>query len=176
MADMTDAALLHWIADTFSGPNEGFALSAKGIAQLRAIAARLQPTQQPPPEPGWRTIEVFEFDNLMTALDRADRKGYMPDAMVDWWNAFQYREVTNRPVEGETNAQWIPVSERLPEPNTRLLYYFEVVGVHVGEMEPGATCQANAVFHGRSGFLSGDVTHWMPLPSAPNQPQGDADV
>ena len=44
-----------------------------------------------PPE-GWKLVLVnSEFDDLMIALARAQDKGYMPDAMLDEWMAFEYR-------------------------------------------------------------------------------------
>jgi len=62
--------------------------------------------------------------------------------------------------------EWIKCSERLPEKDQRVLYYFMVVGIHAGRFKYG-TCQGDALFASAAGFLSGDVTHWMPLPEAP---------
>jgi hypothetical protein len=39
-------------------------------------------------------VKAKEFDALISVLERADRKGYMPDAMIDEWNAFDWREYT----------------------------------------------------------------------------------
>lgn len=39
---------------------------------------------------GYELVAVRNFNDLMLALDRADRKGYMPDAMAGEWEAFQY--------------------------------------------------------------------------------------
>lgn len=58
--------------------------------------------------------------------------------------------------------RWIPVSERLPEEG-------EPVLVHKGYSRPDISCYRrfqNGVFwHGRGK----EVTHWMPLPSAPEK-------
>lgn len=43
--------------------------------------------------PGYRLVAVSGLDELIDALDRADRKGYMPDAMREEWEAFCFREV-----------------------------------------------------------------------------------
>lgn len=56
---------------------------------------------------------------------------------------------------------WISVNDRLPDEGVEILYYFEITGVSVGMFE-----RPN-IFYGRSGFLTGDVTHWMPLPEPP---------
>jgi hypothetical protein len=39
----------------------------------------------------WRTVSVVGFDELMQALDHADRKGYMPDAIKEDWEAFNWK-------------------------------------------------------------------------------------
>lgn len=43
----------------------------------------------------WRKISVAsdEFDALMAALERAESKGYLPDAMAEEWAAFQWEEI-----------------------------------------------------------------------------------
>jgi hypothetical protein len=38
----------------------------------------------------WKTVSVIGFDELMNALDRADRKGYMPDAIREEWEGFNW--------------------------------------------------------------------------------------
>ena len=49
----------------------------------------------------WRKISVAseEFDALMAALDRAESKGYLPDAIAEEWEAFQWEEIYDS--EGE---------------------------------------------------------------------------
>jgi hypothetical protein len=39
----------------------------------------------------WRTVQVRGLDELIAALERAERKGYMPDAISDQWAQFDYR-------------------------------------------------------------------------------------
>ncbi|MBU9318964.1 Lar family restriction alleviation protein, partial [Burkholderia multivorans] len=38
-------------------------------------------------------VDKDRFDRLMDALDRAESKGYLPDAMADEWNAFEWEVV-----------------------------------------------------------------------------------
>ena len=55
---------------------------------------------------------------------------------------------------------WISMEDRKPEEGQAVWYYFEVVGVHPGryyKTDDGDT------FVGVRGFLTDDVTHWMPL-------------
>lgn len=57
--------------------------------------------------------------------------------------------------------QWIRVNERLPDRGQKVIYYFKLLGMFIGVYEGDNT------FSSRSGVLCDDVTHWMPLPSAP---------
>jgi len=74
----------------------------------------------------------------------------------------------------EIAMEWISVEERLPEEGQNVLFYFEVTGVEVGhytlinDVHYGKGNQ----FYNKGGFLTDDVTHWMPLPAPP---AGDKD-
>jgi hypothetical protein len=58
---------------------------------------------------------------------------------------------------------WIPVSERLPNDDAKVIYSSPHVGVWQGKyIADGCT------FSSRGGFLHcSDVSHWMPLPAQP---------
>ena len=67
--------------------------------------------------------------------------------------------------EGDGNSpatpdRWIPVSERVPESN----------GVYFG-WDGKRVLEVNCFFGGFSAnqFIHGEITHWMPLPAAPQQ-------
>lgn len=60
-------------------------------------------------------------------------------------------------------ASWIEFSIKSPEPDQKVFYFFKFTGVSVGRFAPPET------FFGKSGFLTGDVSHWMPLPSVPDE-------
>ena len=59
---------------------------------------------------------------------------------------------------------WIPVSERMPESN----------GVYFG-WDGKRVLEVNCFFGGFSAnqFIHGEITHWMPLPAAPQEVKGD---
>jgi hypothetical protein len=61
-------------------------------------------------------------------------------------------------------SEWIRVDERLPEEGQAVLYYFSMVGRHRGHFTRWTDPDGYTynVFHGKEGFLSDDVTHWMP--------------
>ena len=42
---------------------------------------------------GWKTIRVTGFDEFMEAIDRADRKGYLPHALDEPYELFDYRRI-----------------------------------------------------------------------------------
>ncbi|HFT3284302.1 TPA: DUF551 domain-containing protein [Klebsiella pneumoniae] len=58
------------------------------------------------------------------------------------------------------NKGWIPVSERMPESN----------GVYFG-WDGKRVLEVNCFFGGFSAnqFIHGEITHWMPLPAAPQE-------
>lgn len=55
------------------------------------IQQRSAPTVQVPP--GYKLVAVKGFDEMVQAMDRAVDKGYMPAAMLDEWNAFDWASV-----------------------------------------------------------------------------------
>lgn len=67
-------------------------------------------------------------------------------------------------------SEWIRMDERRPDIDQKVLYYFEMVGIHVGRYGRWTDEEGyeHDVFSGPSGFLTDDVTHWMPLPEPPN--------
>lgn len=40
-----------------------------------------------------KLVAVKNLDNLVSSLERANRKGYMPDALIQEWNDFDCREL-----------------------------------------------------------------------------------
>ena len=66
--------------------------------------------------------------------------------------------------------KWIKIADRLPKEGEWVLTYFEHTGIDVmkrhklrgEERMLGSNC-----FVGGGGFLTDDVTHWMPLPDKP---------
>lgn len=51
---------------------------------------------------------------------------------------------------------WISVKERYPDVGQDVVYFFDICGTYVGKYF-GEHC-----FGGEAGFLTDDVTHWMP--------------
>jgi hypothetical protein len=59
---------------------------------------------------------------------------------------------------------WVKMSDRKPEETQAVIYYFDMVGIHRGwyQVYTDEDGYKYDVFFGMSGFLSDDVTHWMP--------------
>src|SRR5690554_6415352 len=71
---------------------------------LDAIEADRQRRGEPV-EDGWRLIAVNEvWDALERALNRACSKGYMPDAIGEEWNAFDWTEAPQPAEPVKVNA------------------------------------------------------------------------
>ena len=73
------------------GVSKCIALSPSELAAFRAriVASLCADVEQD----GFRLVSVnVGFTELMEALDRADRKGYMPDAIYSAYEGFQYRD------------------------------------------------------------------------------------
>lgn len=69
----------------------------------------------------------------------------------------------------ESEMEWIPVTERLPEPKQKVLVATYLGGVYYGFMEPrGKFYTANNTL-ADSWCWEPDVTHWMPLPQPPKE-------
>jgi hypothetical protein len=62
------------------------------IDDVRRVALALAAQKAAPARAGWCPIMVntASFDNLIAAMDRAERKGYLPDAVVNEWLQFDY--------------------------------------------------------------------------------------
>jgi hypothetical protein len=81
-------------------------------------------------------------------------------------------------------VKWIKITDEVPEESKTLFYFFGMVGVHIGEycgIEAEYCPDTGHVFGGKSGWLTGDVTHWMYLPEGfdannhsayPDEPEG----
>ncbi len=68
-------------------------------------------------------------------------------------------------------GKWIPVSERLPEEGGRYWCYVEEQN-SLGKSHYQWNCSWNGEIWGGA-MMYGRVTHWMPLPAAPQEVKGE---
>ena len=68
---------------------------------------------------------------------------------------------------------WIKIEDQLPEDGSRVITYFEHTGVEISMYKnlKGTEDEmfGHNLFYNKSGWLTDDVTHWMPLPEPPKQ-------
>ena len=66
--------------------------------------------------------------------------------------------------------KWIKIEDKVPPEGVNLLYFFDCTGVSLGQyygIDEEYCYETGHVFASADGWLTGDVTHWMPLPDAP---------
>jgi hypothetical protein len=87
-------------------------LSPEELARMLAGRVDRAITGEPvaPIPEGFSVVLVKNFGDLMDALDRADRKGYMPDALAEEWAAFDWRAEPIEPSSPERQ----PAAETAP--------------------------------------------------------------
>ena len=74
---------------------------------------------------------------------------------------------------GVTIREWIPVTERLPDMQDEVLTYSECNGVRAGSVIVEGEGNEETIWYlCRTGKISIDVTHWMPLPEPPESEKG----
>nr|UVM90467.1 MAG: protein of unknown function DUF551 [Bacteriophage sp.] len=66
-------------------------------------------------------------------------------------------------------GKWIPVSERMPELDVRVLLYFSDYGGHIEDGCIGDEGDGPYHYFFDGDALSHEPTHWMPLPAAPQE-------
>lgn len=103
---------------------------------------------------------------------RFNKDNYTNGYVHNAWEGWQARASQ---ADG-TSGGWISVDEQLPAVNEKVMFYRAegwCFGWRIGETE-----WADDSFQDRDGYPSScyGVTHWMPLPSAPNQSQGENHV
>ena len=102
-------------------------------------------------------------ENLIKILDtHCDYAGHV-DCKDDCTECLANHLIAN----GVTVQQWIPVTERLPEPNKLVLCWWES-GDGEWEQYGFATFQRHGVWYVSNEGMP-KVTHWMPLPQPPKE-------
>jgi len=76
------------------------------------------------------------------------------------------RELESENARLKDAQRWIPVSERLPEIGVRVLFYNNFIkNIHKGWYSGDEWTSDIGIFY--NGDKLKRITHWMPLPSAP---------
>ncbi|HDG9830356.1 TPA: DUF551 domain-containing protein [Raoultella ornithinolytica] len=106
---------------------------------------------------------LFVLNNDMSSIERGT-------VAMRAWNACRAAmlQAGNSPVIPDT---WISVSERLPEEGGRYWCYVEEQN-SLGKSHYQWNCSWNGEIWGGA-MMYGRVTHWMPLPAAPQEVKGE---
>ncbi len=65
--------------------------------------------------------------------------------------------------------RWIPVSERMPEDRTQVILW----DAEIGEVTSGHYSHKTHTFYHCGDAIENEITHWMPLPAAPQEVKGE---
>jgi len=83
------------------------------------------------------------------------------------------RERSERAEQLLEDRRWISVEERLPEENGMYLVWDPSENVHDFAMYEGNWCYSFPPFDPILHDTSDEISHWMPLPAAPNTQDGE---
>lgn len=70
----------------------------------------------------------------------------------------------------EWPQRWIPVSERMPEDRTQVILW----DAEIGEVTSGHYSHKTHTFYHCGDAIQNEITHWMPLPAAPQEVKGES--
>ncbi|WP_049266881.1 DUF551 domain-containing protein [Raoultella planticola] len=65
---------------------------------------------------------------------------------------------------------WVPVSERMPEDRTQVILW----DAEIGEVTSGHYSHKTHTFYHCGDAIQNEITHWMPLPAAPQEVKGES--
>ncbi|HHT5690654.1 TPA: DUF551 domain-containing protein [Raoultella ornithinolytica] len=70
----------------------------------------------------------------------------------------------------EWPQRWIPVIERMPEDRTQVILW----DAEIGEVTSGHYSHKTHTFYHCGDAIQNEITHWMPLPAAPQEVKGES--
>jgi len=113
--------------------------------------------------PGIKNSFAKMCHNAADAIEELSMKLHGDEAAI----AGMKREIERMVVSGNM-PRWIPATERLPDAGERVLCYCRANIYEVMKMRTdGAWVHNDRVYD--SAYMSGFVTHWMPLPEPPKE-------
>ena len=120
-----------------------------------------------PPAPVVPDAIEPDYEVIKAILPTANPDEYACCIAADMWNACRAAmlQAGNSPVIPDC---WIPVSERMPELDTRVLLYFHDYGGHIEDGCIGDEGDGPYHYFFDGDSLSHEPTHWMPLPASPH--------
>jgi hypothetical protein len=117
--------------------------------------------------------QMFDFERqpYLQAADAIEQLSKDLERSKEW-EAFWEKEANEALKKFQTTVarmpRWIPVTERLPEVGEQVLCYCRANIYEVMKMRTDGVWVHNDKVYD-SAYMSGFVTHWMPLPGAPTE-------
>lgn len=106
----------------------------------------------------------FFHHNLRECCGERDTTGTCMAPACSFGDAFKAVDESVAALSAHA-AGWTPVSERLPEPDTEVLVYYNGCSVYTADVDR----KGKGVFIGDKWHEWSVITHWMPLPAAPER-------
>lgn len=169
--DSEPVAWRYRTTDINGNPNQGWSFSEEasllGLYQPLYAAPHAAPVV-PEEVTSEDCPALVKYD--VTEVDEAWARGFNAccAAMLQAEPVTTANKLGNSPVIPDT---WIPVSERLPEEGGRYWCYVEEQN-SLGKSHYQWNCSWNGEIWGGA-MMYGRVTHWMPLPAAPQEVKGE---
>nr|WP_179134152.1 DUF551 domain-containing protein [Klebsiella pneumoniae] len=131
-------------------------------------------------EPGLRFGKGIKTSTMLAALARravyeSDMAALSPEERVEFQSRIEdFKALIAQPAP-VVPGKWIPVSERLPEnkPGSYEYLVFETLNNRVNHDYWNVPDKGDDAFTPFWNYYGGHVTHWMPMPAAPQEVRGE---
>ncbi|WP_404347200.1 DUF551 domain-containing protein [Enterobacter hormaechei] len=171
------------LAQSVSDLKAGYTLGHADVAILNELARIALASLEAEPVADERAaFEAFMEGRFKDSIDRKRVKngdqGYFAWDMIVAWIAWQGRAAMLHGADGSSPViqdGWVDCSERMPDIGTEIFYFCQDDGLRdcgiVSSSNYSGRGDAQLYVHaeGYDLRLGVDITHWMPLPAAPQQ-------
>lgn len=114
---------------------------------------------------GWVKDAMREaYDACRAAMLQAGNSPVIPDG-YRLQPISEYEAMCATVNSDEWPQRWIPVSERMPEDRTQVILW----DAEIGEVTSGHYSHKTHTFYHCGDAIQNEITHWMPLPAAPQE-------
>ncbi|HFF1824899.1 TPA: DUF3850 domain-containing protein, partial [Raoultella ornithinolytica] len=119
---------------------------------------------------GWVKDAMREaYDACRAAMLQAGNSPVIPDG-YRLQPISEYEAMCATVNSDEWPQRWIPVSERMPEDRTQVILW----DAEIGEVTSGHYSHKTHTFYHCGDAIQNEITHWMPLPAAPQEVKGES--
>ncbi|HIE7791006.1 TPA: DUF551 domain-containing protein [Klebsiella pneumoniae] len=112
----------------------------------------------------WRESYWYVWNACRAAMLQAGNSPVIPDG-YRLQPISEYEAMCATVNSDEWPQRWIPVSERMPEDRTQVILW----DAEIGEVISGHYSHKTHTFYHCGDAIQNEITHWMPLPAAPQE-------